>query len=620
MRGLDSRGLAALVALVSLAASIARTLAGGQDLNFDLISYHYYLGFSAFSDRLGLDYLAAGAAGYQSPLPYALLYFLDSVGVPPIVNAALHAAIHALNLWLLFLLARILVSGTAAVLLCWLLGAIAPVYWQLVGTSFADPLTSVLVLGALWFAATAPHSARNLVLAGLLAGVALAMRLHTAIFVVALVAALGGLRSALVFSAAAAAAWLACFAPWAWRLTREFGSPLFPLFNALLGSPDFPAVNLHLVSFVPGTFTDALLLPFRMATFQDWRFGERPFPDVRPALLVLSAAACAAAWAHRRVALQRSNASIVMRFFLIAALLWLATSSNTRYGAPLFLLAGPVCGRLLSAVLPARYVLLTIGAALLWQGVQHQLFFKQYRWESGPWAARLFDWQLPPRLAAEPAVYLGFGYKTASTLAPRVHPASRHVALVAQYSVGLDHPGAQRIRKMIAAPPGRIYGVFDYDYTQQDDPAAKSIKTYFAEHLRLWGLDFTAEPCAVIALRPAPGEFRGKPPQYILCELASAAAKDRDAMLVRYREFEKMLAPLAAACPGVLGEAVSIVRVHGQWQVTSFASAEFRLEFDDSGAFNLQLLRPPYAAVPLGKVAGGAILLRQGACPPRPFD
>jgi len=107
MRGLDSRRLALLVALVGVAASVARTLAGGQDLNFDLITYHYYLGFSAFSDRLGLDYLAAGPASYQSPLPYALLYLLDSAGVPPIANAALHAGLHGLNLWLLFLLAKV---------------------------------------------------------------------------------------------------------------------------------------------------------------------------------------------------------------------------------------------------------------------------------------------------------------------------------------------------------------------------------------------------------------------------------------------------------------------------------------------------------------------------------
>ena len=642
MRGLDSRRLTALVALVSVALSVARTAASGQDLNFDLISYHYYLGFSAFSDRFALDYLAAGAAGYQSPLPYALLYFLDSAGVAPILNAALHAGIHALGLVLLFLLTGVLLRGTSleqrrsAWIAFWLLGAVAPVYWQLVGTSFADALTAVLLLAALWSSAEAlpaqgrPGSLRMLAFGAALAGLAVAARVHNAIFAVALYSALllvrfpdprTYFRFAAVFAAASAGAWLVCFGPWAWLVLREFGSPVFPLFNGLFRSPDYPAVNLHLVGFVPQSAGDLLLLPFRMATYQEWRFGEKPFADLRPALLVLSAAACLLALIYRKAtgkteAQGPSEAGrLALLFFLIGALLWLVTSANSRYGLALMLLAGPVCGALLHRVLPLRYVLTIVGAAVLWQAWQQQMYFTQYRWASGPWAARYFDWDLPPALEREPALYLGFGYKTASTLAPRVHPASRHAALVAQYSVGLDHPGARRIRRMIEeAPGGRVYGVFDYYYTQQSDPAAKSVKTYFVEHLRLWGLDFTDQACAPIRLKPVAGQFRGQPPQHILCQLRAASPGDREAMLSRYRELQKMLAPVAAACPRVLGGAVSIVRVHGQWQVTSFASAEHRLEVDDDGAFNLQLLRPPYSTIALGKVAGGAIALRQPAC------
>ena len=41
---------------------------------------------------------------------------------------------------------------------------------------------------------------------------------------------------------------------------------------------------LRFVGFVPQSAGDLLLLPFRMATYQEWRFGEKPFADVRPAL------------------------------------------------------------------------------------------------------------------------------------------------------------------------------------------------------------------------------------------------------------------------------------------------------------------------------------------------
>jgi hypothetical protein len=645
LRGLNSRRLLALAALAGAAASVARTLAGGQDLNFDLVTYHWYLGWSAFHDRLALDFLPAGAASYLSPLPYALLYLLDAAGLPPIVNAALHACIHSLALALVFLLARVLLRGTAlegnraALIALWLLGAVAPVYWQVVGTSFADALASALVLAALWLAAEAlpaherPGSLRLLALGAALAGVAVGMRVHNAIFALALGVALlaaawpqraAKARALGVFVGAAAAAWLLCFAPWAWRLWGEFGSPLFPLFNAALGSPDYPAANLPLIGFAPASVGEALALPFRMAAYQEWSHGEKSFPDVRPALLVLSALACAAAWAYRRVsgkpgapaALPAPQARrLVMLFFLLAAPLWLATSANNRYGLALFLLAGPVCGALLQRILPLRYLLLAAGAAILWQAAQQQLFFKQYRWQSGPWGERYFDWDLPPSLAGEPAAFLSFGYQTASSLAPRLHPASRHANLVGLVPIGIDHPGRQRIQRMIDAPPGgRVYGVFDYYYTQQGDPAAASIKTYFAQHLHLWGLDFAAEACALIQLRPAAGAFRGSPPRFLACRLRAAAARDTEAALRGQKQFERTLATLAGACPGVLRAPVSVVRLHGERQVTSFASAEYRLEFADDGPIYLQLLRPPYVRRALGEVTESAIALRDSDC------
>jgi hypothetical protein len=642
LRGLNSRRLLALAALAGAAASVARTLAGGQDLNFDLVTYHWYLGWSAFHDRLALDFLPAGAASYLSPLPYALLYLLDAAGLPPMANAALHACIHSLGLALVFLLARVLLRGTAlegnraALIAFWLLGAVAPVYWQVVGTSFADALTSALVLAALWLAAEAlpaqqrPGSLRLLALGAALAGVAVGMRVHNAIFALALGGALlaaaypqrGAKARALgVFAGAAAAAWLLCFAPGAWRLAREFGSPLFPLFNAALGSPDYPAANLPLIGFAPASIGEALALPFRIAAYQEWSHGEKSFPDVRPALLVLGALACAAAWAVRRLSGNPGTQAapqgrrLVLLFFLIAAPLWLATSANNRYGLALFLLAGPVCGALLQRILPLRYLLLAAGAAILWQAAQQQLFFKQYRWQSAPWGERYFDWELPPSLAGEPAAFLSFGYQSASSLAPRLHPASRHANLVGLVPIGIDHPGRHRIQRMIDAPPGgRLYGVFDYNYTQQGDPAAASIKTYFAQHLHLWGLDFTAEACALIQLRPAAGAFRGSPPRFLACRLRAAAAQDVAAALQGQRQFERTLATLAGACPGVLRAPVSVVRLRGERQVTSFASAEYRLEFDDNGPIYLQLLRPPYVRRALGEVTESAIALRDADC------
>src|SRR5262245_17141676 len=187
-------GRIALITALAIGASVARTVIGGQDLNYDLVTYHYYLGYSAFAERLSLDFLPASFQGYQPPWPYVLLYLLDSAGVPPIVNASLHASVHALNLVLLFLLAESLVGtirtvrDRVMVVVLWLLGAVAPIYWYLVGTSFADLLTSVPVLAGLCLVArTLPDNGQVtparfgwIAIGAALAGAATGVRIHNA--------------------------------------------------------------------------------------------------------------------------------------------------------------------------------------------------------------------------------------------------------------------------------------------------------------------------------------------------------------------------------------------------------------------------------------------------------
>lgn len=635
-----------VITLLAICASILRTIADGQDLNFDLVTYHYYLGHSAFVDRIESDFLPASFQGYQSPLPYALLVWLDSHGVPPAINAAAHASIHALNLVLLLFLGPLLVGPASsirdrvALIAIWLLGAIAPVYWQLVGTSFADLSTSVLVLGALWLIAAAleEREARSAWMPMLIAGawfvgVAAGMRFHNAIYVAALAVAIGvahfdrraerfGALGALIL--AAIAGWFVAFAPWGWRNFRELANPVFPLFNGIFQSPEFPSSNLPLTGFIPGSLERLLTLPFRMAGFENWVYVETRLPDVRPVLLVIAVLAVATMLAIRRVS-RRPLAEVARRpariciliFFGVSVVLWVATSSNGRYGVTLFLIAGPVCGVLLLRILRVRHVALIAAAVVAWQIALQQASFALPRWTSGPWTSSYFDWEVPGRMSREPALYLTFGYQTASTLVPKLPPASRHVNVVGQYSIAPDGPGSERVKRMLDASKGRVYGIFDFYYTQQPDPAARSIKRYFGEHLNLWGLDFTTALCTLVRLKEPTEAWswlnrllrdgpRGNGPEYIACELHPAGASEYRAASQALSEFRARLSNLAAVCPDYLGVPVSIVRHPGQWIVTSFGSFEFRIEFLDGGTVALQQMRPPYSAVVLaaGKESG----------------
>lgn len=653
-------------AAFSAFTSIAITLLGGQDRNFDLVTYHYYLGYSAFSDRLQLDFLPASFQGYQSPLPYALLYWLDSNGVPPAANAALHATLHALNLILLFALAQSLLGadGTnrkiVSVAALWAMGLAAPIYWRLVGTSFADLTTSVFVLGGLWVVARAmadrsqSPKARilNIILGAALVGTAAGMRIHNAIYVIALFCAFGvagfasmreRFRTIIAFAGGTLTGWALCFLPWASKIYREFGNPLFPLYNGFFQSPDFPPANLPLTSFVPASLQELVTLPFRMAAHAPWLYTEVPLPDVRPALLAM----CMAIWLmlrmlaaagarsglparFQRLTIRRNDEGddgvrIILAFFWLSAALWLATSSNARYGVALFLLAGPVCGLFLYRLLPQHFVILVVAAVVLWQALLLHTFFRQHRPDAGQWTSSYFDWNLPTRFKSEPSLYLSFGFNTASTLAPHVHPESSHVNLVGQYTPVPDGPESSRIRHLMAMPGRKIFGVFDYLYTQQDVAGARSVKTYFSDHVRMWGLAFAEKDCELLSQASAAPSWSKlnriagvaqapRLPAFIVCELQPTSGAERERALSQLDAFRGRLSRLTATCPHYFGKQLHYTRVYRRWIVSSFASFETTFDFEDNGPFYLQQMRPPYIALELGRTISGEIVPNEADC------
>jgi hypothetical protein len=645
------------ILILSLVASLAWTIVCGQDMNFDLITYHYYLGYSAFIPRLQLDFLAASVYGYQSPLPFVLLYWLDNIGAPAAVTAALHAAFHALNLVLLYLLTELVVRRIGAaperakVIGFWLLGAIAPIYWTLVGTSFADLLTSVPVLAGLWLVAHAISESEGpriktiawIAVGGALVGAAAGARIHNSIYVAGLLCALLftrfpdrriGLRSIAAFSLAAFAAWLVCFAPWAYHLYREFGSPLFPLFNGVFRSPDFPASNVPLISFTPGNLWELITLPFWMGTDTHWVYVELPLPDVRPAVFVLSVIACGLLWLFNRGPGRRMadapqgtvdgssgtvrSRQLILIFFAVSATLWFVTSMNGRFGVALFLLGGPVCGVILSRVLPKRYLLLLIAAVVMWQALLQQVFFRQYRFNSVPWTVHYFDWALPDHFSREPATFFSLGFQPASTLVPRMHPESSHVNLAGYPAV--DAPGSDRVRQIIGVPNRPVYGVFDL---RQLD--AQTVKTHYRNQLALWGLAFTDKPCELIKLKPpspnwawlntaAGMKSRYQSPAFLTCGLQPTVPEQHERALSEYRHFAGKVARLGANCPQYFNQPLGYTHTDRGWAVTSFASAEVRMDFYDDGPFYLRQVIPPHASLELGRVTRDNIIAEEQDC------
>jgi hypothetical protein len=281
----------------------ALSLALGQDLNFDLLNYHYYDGYAFLHGRTFQDVAPAGSQSFQPPLIHAF-HYLGIAHLPPRLFGFLLGCLHGLNLPLvaalgLLLLPRDLPRASVLALLAAFAGSVGPAAISLLGTTFGDNLVSIPALGALLLlllSASAERPARAAALAlaaGVAAGAATGLKLTMSAYHVGLFAAafvlwpslrLGGRLGPLCLGS------LVGFAPtggfWDLQLWRRFGNPLFPFANGVFRSSYQSLENFRDTRFMARSAYD-LLRPFvDTALGRSERLMEIGMRDVRFALLL----------------------------------------------------------------------------------------------------------------------------------------------------------------------------------------------------------------------------------------------------------------------------------------------------------------------------------------------
>jgi len=471
-------------ALIPAALCAVWTVLAGKDVNWDLLNYHYYLGYELIGDRLNQDFFAASAQSYLNPVGYLPFYLLASSWHSVAASVTL-AIVHGVSLTLLYHIARCVFAhlppreqlefsllGTA-------LGAATAVFWPMVGSSFLDPLLLPLMLAGLLLLMRARPA-----LAGALFGAAAALKYSNVVYVLAALPFLIGLRAALVYALAATLA-IALFAgPWLVALWREFGNPVFPLMNAWFQSPHAPAVNLSGQRFAPADLWHALLLPFRMVALDRHLYSETFAPDVRFAAL---AAAAVASPFIRRGALRALDCRL-FGFLAIAVMLWLSSSANARYGLPVLMVAGVVLARLVERLLPMRAARTTLVVIIALQ-VAVSIVAAPARWFlAEPWSTRWLPYEAPERARREPALYLSVEMLPMAAVAPFLHPASSFVNFSGQHSLPPDAP---RLATLLERHRGHVRAL-----GRRAEPA------FYDAALRRLGYKVDAQDCFTIAWHP----------------------------------------------------------------------------------------------------------------------
>ena len=576
----------ATVRLGFLFALIAWAMAVGKDMSWDVVNHHLYLPDSWASGRYRTDLFGAGAQAYQNPLGYFPFYGMVRAGLPAWLIGVILSSTHALVIWPLDRIARLFWPTENAQdfwcrLLALALCCVAPIFLIHDGTTSTDPIASLLIVWALALTlesgsaiAANPGNDRRAVIVGALLGVASAIKLSNAVLAVAVCALwvlkwllgqvefrrLVAVAAGLLVAFAAGAGW------WMYWLWRDFGNPIFPLYNNIFHSPYAPEQAMVMLRFIPDTAWGMLTRLVEMAEFDNYVAFEAITPDFRPVMAVGAAVLAAIVLGVRggwRTAFARATwctPGIQLGVFMVLSyVLWVRSSGNARYAIPLFLIVGITLVRATQRALPssaAKVLLLTL---LLLQGANYGYLnvhrFAATKWDSGPY----IDYAVPRRLKEQPFLHLTVGAQTHGSLAMFLAPGGAMANPQGTFAFGHDGPLGERFQALMKQWHGRTRLLF----LEPDaiDPADighvhKGTRALF---YRL-GLDVDWSDCEKIKLLGALHEDRawatedGKRPDrerdLLSCGVVYRTDKDPEAdqQLVAAN---KVFAILEAACPKV---------------------------------------------------------------------
>jgi hypothetical protein len=416
----------------------------GIDQNWDLLNYHYFSGYSLLHWRYTTDIAASGIQSFQSPISNILAYVsLSAVKFP--LSSWIIAVFQLVSVPILVLIARQVGAGlgykevswpeVTAILLCFL----APLWWSELGTTFADAIIGVLVLlGVYWclkYISANEKRHRVVFLAGLFLGLATGVKLTGATFAIAAVISM----FAIMFSekqsgnylgptwlvVGIALGFMSC-AWWNAYLWVNWGSPLFPFYNAVFESPFFDSYNWRDLRWRFGSFGEFVRFVYD-AAFVTGKTAEIPFADAR--YLIISILVPISIF-YRYVMTEKLTVVIAffMTFVAISFSLWAVLFAYQRYLIPLELMFGLVIWILCRLILKKESLVLALLVGVF--------FISAIQLKVPDWGHRIptekqvnaFDLEVPPSVSNSPARYLVVGSPIGYIL-PFLHPDSQFFGL-----------------------------------------------------------------------------------------------------------------------------------------------------------------------------------------------
>ncbi len=617
----------------------AWTVLAGKDVNWDLLNYHYYLPYEWLHDRLTQDYFAASGQSYLNPVGFLPFYALLATGWHSVLASMALAAVHSLNLALLYLIAwRLFAHRSPAErrslsLLAAAVGGASAIFWATVGSSFLEPLLAVPMLAGVLLLIE-PGRTHPLV-AGLLFGVASALKYSNAVFALAalplaLAASSRRWRAGLAYVAGGIAAVAVLAGPWLVLMGREFGNPVFPLFNAWFKSPHAPQANMFAGRFAIADLGAALAFPFELIAPGPLLYAEISAPDLRFAALVVAAAAAflVTALGLRRPAGALTGADWrLLGFFALAFALWMATLVNGRYGLIVLLLAGVCLVRITERLLPISAVRVAVAALLVAQ-IAACVMIAAPRWFIAErWSASWLPFRPDARALREPALYLTVETLPMAAVVPSLHPQSSFANVRGQYSIA---PGSPALQPLFKRHAGHVRALGRFLQLREGGMPRSEVVAAYDSTLIRFGYRVDAHDCFAIPWQPDEDDALSRAANWLAreparhdavlslgsCALVPAKRDPRD--IERERSVSAAFDRIEQRCAQLLGGQSALIEPLGREWMRNYPAIDARLLTDGD-----RILLERYLA--LSYIDFGALSAWQRgeaplpeACQPRP--
>jgi hypothetical protein len=293
-----------------------------------------------------------------------------------------------------------------------------------------------------------------------------------------------------------------------------------------------------------------------MAEYHNRVYVESLLPDLRPGLIVIFSIIALARVGWERFAGSGNGndrtgtpARVLLWFFLIATVLWLATSGNGRYGLPILLLAGPVLYWTILRSMPGgRWPLLTAVAILLAQNA-HAWNTWNGAWETLPWSEKWIEISVPRQLREQPYLYFTTELQTDSFVIPFVHPKSAFVNLFGQYPIPPAGPGSERVRRLIVQHTGRLRMMVRLTRPASGQMDLKKYLAGLDESFSSWGLRTDESDCVDIPARIPDGLQGGNPDHFFLSCALVPGTRVSDAYARTEHRLAAVFGRIENACP-----------------------------------------------------------------------